>query len=90
MTDKVFTAKDVKMGKMTLSRNISIETQMDVLTITRDYHFVDADGDNIGALVIQRVVRELPWDSLPPDMKAVFTKLHNYTRAEALKDQEME
>lgn len=89
MADKTWTAKDIKMGKLVLSRNISVETQQDVLTIVREYRFTNDDG-SIGALVPQRLVRELPWDSLPADMKAVFVHLHNYTRAEALKDQDME
>ncbi len=90
MADKTWTAKDIKMGRVTLSRNISEETQMDVLTIIREYRFTDASGEGIGALVPQRLVRELTWDSLPADMKAVFNKIHNYTRSEALKDQNME
>jgi len=89
MADKVWTAKDIKMGKLILSRNISVETQQDVLTIIREYRFTNDDG-NMGTLVPQRLVRELPWKNLPADMKAVFIKLHNYTRAQALKDQNME
>ena len=90
MADKIWTAKDVKMGKLILSRNISVETQQDVLTVVREYGFTDNSGERMGVLVPQRLVRELPWVNLSQSMKNVFMTIHNYTRAEALKDQNME
>lgn len=86
---KTWTANDIKCGKIILMRHTSTETGQDVLTITRPYWFLDASGDGMGVLVSQRLVREIPWDSLPQDMKDVFIKLHNWTRAQALAEQGM-
>lgn len=88
--EKTWTAADIKCGKIILMRHVSTETGQDVLTITRPYWFLNSTGDGIGALVHQRLVREIPWDSLPEDMKQVFIKLHNWTRAQALAEQNME
>lgn len=81
--ERVWTAVDIKCGKIILTPHTDTEGNI-ILTITRPYQFLDADGNTIGSLVNQRLVRELPWESLPTDIQDVFTKLHNWTRAEAL------
>lgn len=87
---KTWTASDIRCGKIMFIRHTSAETGQDVLTIYRDYYFVNATGENIGALVPQRLVRNIPWESLPEELKNVYTKLDTWTRSEALKDQGME
>ncbi len=81
--ERIWTAVDIKCGKIILSPHTDTDGNI-ILTITRPYQFIDVEGNTIGSLVNQRLVRELPWASIPTDIQDVFIKLHNWTRAEAL------
>lgn len=93
MKDKQWIAKNIICGHIRLIRHpVTIEEggqAQDVLTIERAYNFVDVDNKNIGALVPQRLVKNLSWNNVPAELKTVFNKLDTWTRNQALKEQGM-
>jgi len=89
MSNKTFTAHDLKMGKLEIGTGKNEDGQ-DILVLIREYHFVNDSGRKVGGLAKQRLVRDILWSDIPTDIKNAFTKLHNYTRSEALKEQGME
>lgn len=88
MANKTFTAHDLRMGKLEITKGKNEEGQ-DILTLVRAYRFINDTGGNIGGLARQRLVREVLWSDVPTDIKDAFTKLHDYTRNAALEEQGM-
>ena len=89
MANKTFTAHDLRMGKLEISKGKNEEGQ-NILTLVREYRFTDSSGNNVSQLGKQGLVRDILWSDIPADIKNAFTKLHDYTRNEALKEQGME
>jgi len=91
VTEKSWLAQDIKVdNKIILIRHQSEETGQDVITIYRDYRYINGDGDVEPELITKRVAKDYVWQNLPQDMKDLLIKLDQVTRAEALKDAGME
>ncbi len=91
MADKIWTAKDIELSnQIRLIRHESEETGQDVLTVYRDYRYVDDTGETMPELITKIVAKDYVMASLPQDMEALLVKLDTLTRAEALKNAGME
>ena len=91
VTEKSWLAQDIKVdNKVIIIRHQSEETGQDVITIYRDYSYVDSDAEPVPELITKRIAKDYVWENLPQDMKDLFVKLDELTRAEALKDAGME
>jgi len=87
---KQWTAQDLRMDnelRITKGKN---EEGKDALMLIRGYRFVDGSENNIPGLGKQRLTREVLWSDIPTNIKSAFAALHQWTRNEALKEQEME
>lgn len=90
MSTKSWTAHDLRMdNKIQLSKGKNIEGA-DILTIVRMYRFIDNLGHNVHGLACQRLVRDILWDDIPGNIMDALVKIQNYTRSEALREQNME
>lgn len=91
VTEKSWLAKDIKVAnKIMIIRHKSEFTGQDVITITRNYSYVDDSGEAVPELIRKRIAKDYVWENLPQDMKDLLAKLDEITRAEALEDAGME
>ncbi|HUW10636.1 MAG TPA: hypothetical protein VM537_12975 [Anaerolineae bacterium] len=77
-TPKTWTAHDIQLGKLTITRDGSN------FQFERRYRFLDEQGDDIEHLAGGTVLQTIPWEELPADVKSALSKLDVWTRTEAL------
>ena len=83
MTDKVWTATDVRLGKL------AILPQGSDLQIERRYEFLDADGEVLTQIAGGRVVASVAFASLPANIKTALLDIDAWTKAQALAQEGM-
>ena len=80
---KTWTATDLKLGKLTIRQEGS------VLHIERRYVFVDGGGIALAQIAGGRIVEEIEIANIPKDILQALQKIDSWTKAKALKQEEM-
>ena len=80
MTDKIWTATDIEMGVMRLSK----EGYLGDLYITQGYAYKDSNGDIIEDLPQKTYTTTVAMSSLSQDMQTAIIMLFNYVYQQAL------
>lgn len=80
MTDKVWTASDIKMGALRLKK---VDDSGNI-SVMQGYEYTDGNGDVIEDLPKKTITSTLYWGDLPDDMKSALIKIFSYTKNKAL------
>jgi hypothetical protein len=78
MANKTWTAADLRMDRLTLSKEGT------TLRIERRYTFVDAGGSELTQIAGGRLVREVPIASVPQNILDGLQAIDAWTKSEAL------
>lgn len=78
MADKIWTATDVKMEKLVITRNGS------VLTFERRYQFLDSGGEILDQISGGRIVEDIEFSALPPNIQTALQSIDAWTKNKAL------
>ena len=78
MADKIWTATDVTMGKLIITRNGS------VLTFERRYQFLDSNGEILDQISGGRIVEDIEFASLPANIQTALQSIDVWTKDKAL------
>jgi len=82
-TPRTWTAHDIALANLTITRDgpaFQFECR---------YHFLDEHGEAIKHLAGRRVLKTIPWDDLPPEVRSALSRLDIWTRTEALAQEGM-
>lgn len=80
---KIWTATDVKMGKLTINQEGSL------LTFERRYLFLDSNGDVLDQIAGGRVVEQVEWADVPANIQAALQAINTWTKNKALAQEGM-
>jgi hypothetical protein len=84
MANKTWTATDLRMDRLTLSRDGAT-----TLRLERRYTFVDASGAELTHIAGGRLVREVAFTSLPTNIQQALQAIDVYTKQQALAEEGM-
>jgi len=83
MTDKTWTATDLELGKLTITR------QGSMIQIARRYQFLDAEGAVLDQITGGRVVAEMEIAEIPLAILSSLQTIDNWTKQRALEQEGM-
>ncbi len=84
MTDKTWTATDLRLGKLTIHNGEGI------VRVERRYKFADGDGDVLEQIAGGRIVLEVDWSDIPTGIQDALRAINTWTKNKALVQEGMD